>query len=81
MFKRLHRQRHSLRVRLTAWYGLVMAALLLLFAGLLYVLLAAGLAGELDRTLQVRAANLASTLGSDEAGGRPKGVTRTSTSK
>ncbi len=63
------RLNHSLRVQLTAWYGAVMAALLILFAGLLYILLAAGLAGELDRALQVRAADLASTLGNDEAGG------------
>ncbi len=56
----------NLRVRLTAWYGAVMGAMLGLFALLLYVLLALNLSQELDRALSVRGAAIATILQGDE---------------
>ncbi|MEJ7655043.1 MAG: sensor histidine kinase N-terminal domain-containing protein [Chloroflexia bacterium] len=45
----------SLRARLTAWHGLVLALTLVAFAASLYALLARGLTTEMDRTLDARA--------------------------
>lgn len=59
----------SLRVHLTAWYGTVMVALLVLFAMLLYLLLDTSLNQELDRALRVRSEEIANSLTGDEAGG------------
>lgn len=63
------RHRRSLRVHLTAWYGAAMAALLILFAVLLYLLLDTGLNQEMDSALRVRTEEIVNSLTGDEAGG------------
>ncbi|MEO5953416.1 MAG: histidine kinase dimerization/phospho-acceptor domain-containing protein, partial [Chloroflexia bacterium] len=63
------RRKRSLRVQLTAWYGAAMVALLVLFAAMLYLMLASGLNQELDRALRVRSEEIANSLTGDEAGG------------
>ncbi len=59
----------SLRLRLTLWYGSVMAILLLLFALFIYGLLATGLSHAVDQALRVRSDELTSTLNLDERTG------------
>lgn len=66
MLNGVRRHSRSLRVRLMAWYGGVMAALLVLFALLLYALLAVGLNQELDRALRVRSDDIATSLNGDD---------------
>ncbi len=61
----------SIRLRLTLWYVLLLAVILVVFSGALYAILSYSLLNEVDRTLQTRAAevqngaNAALTLQSD----------------
>jgi len=48
----------SIRLRLTLWYVLLLAAILLTFSGALYSILSFSLFNEVDRTLQTRAAEV-----------------------
>jgi two-component system OmpR family sensor kinase len=50
----------SLRVRLTLWYGLGLAVILLIFGGALYAFMARSLSAQVDRSLN-EAANIAVT--------------------
>lgn len=55
MVKFFHLERQTLRVRLTAWYMLLLALALVLFSGYLYLQLEKSLIAQLDTTLQVTA--------------------------
>src|SRR5574341_288722 len=48
----------SIRLRLTLWYVLLLAVILVLFSGALYAILSYSLLNEVDRTLQTRAAEV-----------------------
>lgn len=48
----------SIRLRLTLWYVLLLAVILVTFSGALYTILAFSLRDEVDRTLQTRAAEV-----------------------
>ncbi len=52
----------SIRLRLTLWYVLVLAVILLAFAGALYAVLSFSLFTEVDRRLQIRAADVQNSL-------------------
>lgn len=52
----------SLRLRLSLWYVLVLAGILVVFAGLLYAILSFSLLSEVDRRLQIRAADAQNSL-------------------
>jgi heavy metal sensor kinase len=52
----------SLRLRLTFWYGLLLALSLVGFASLLYVVLHANLERQVDEALRLRAAQIARSL-------------------
>ena len=59
----------TLRVRLTAWYMLLMALTLLFFSGYLYLRLEHSLLAQVDATLQVTASQALTNL--DEENGHP----------
>ncbi len=48
----------SIRLRLTLWYVLLLALILITFSGALYAILSFSLLNEVDRTLQTRAAEV-----------------------
>jgi len=48
----------SIRLRLTLWYVLLLAVILVVFSGALYAILSYSLFNEVDRTLQTRAAEV-----------------------
>ena len=48
----------SIRLRLTLWYVLLLAVILIVFSGALYSILSLSLYSEVDRTLQTRAAEV-----------------------
>ncbi|MBM3128733.1 MAG: HAMP domain-containing protein [Chloroflexi bacterium] len=52
----------SIRLRLSLWYVLVLAGILITFAGLLYAVLSFSLFSEVDRRLQIRAADVENSL-------------------
>jgi heavy metal sensor kinase len=52
----------SIRLRLTFWYVLLLAGLLVTFAGVLYAVLSFNLYHEVDRRLQIRAADVQNSL-------------------
>ena len=52
----------SIRLRLSLWYVLVLAGILVAFAGLLYAVLSFSLFSEVDRRLQIRAADVQNSL-------------------
>jgi|YNPNPStandDraft_1061719.scaffolds.fasta_scaffold17284_3 two-component system OmpR family sensor kinase len=52
----------SIRLRLTLWYVLVLAGILVIFAGVLYAVLSFNLFSEVDRRLQIRAADVQNSL-------------------
>lgn len=52
----------SIRFRLTLWYVLVLAGILATFAGALYAVLSFNLFSEVDRRLQIRAADVQNSL-------------------
>lgn len=60
-----HSLRQSLRLRLTLWYVALLAVVLLLFSGILFVRLTTTLQNSLDDTLRNRATLIAGTITSD----------------
>lgn len=52
----------SIRLRLTLWYVLVLAGILVTFAGVLYAVFSFNLFAEVDRRLQLRAADVQNSL-------------------
>lgn len=52
----------SIRLRLTLWYVLVLAGILATFSGVLYAVLSFNLFNEVDRRLQIRAADVQNSL-------------------
>jgi two-component system, OmpR family, sensor kinase len=52
----------SIRLRLTLWYVLLLAVILIAFGGMVYAILSFSLFGEVDRTLQGRASDVQSSL-------------------
>jgi len=68
MSKWWHPGQLTLRVRLTAWYMLLMALTLILFSGYLYFRLERSLLAQVDTTLQVTASQALTNL--DEENGR-----------
>ncbi len=52
----------SVRLRLTLWYVALLAVILLVFGGGMYVVLALSMLGEVDRTLETRAADLQNSV-------------------
>ncbi|MEW5721048.1 MAG: hypothetical protein AB1817_20650, partial [Chloroflexota bacterium] len=52
----------SIRLRLTLWYVLVLAVILVVFAGALYAAFSFSLSTEVDRRLQIRAADVQNSL-------------------
>jgi heavy metal sensor kinase len=53
----------SIRLRLTLWYVLVLAIILVVFAGVLYAVLSFSLYSEVDRRLEIRAFEVQTGLG------------------
>ena len=60
----------TIRVRLTLWYVVLLAAILVVFAMFLYLNLARSLHAELDRSLEVEAQQINAMVGLDK--GRPE---------
>lgn len=52
----------SIRLRLTLWYVLLLAVILILFSGLLFAILSFSLFDEADRRLEIRASEVNSSL-------------------
>ncbi len=52
----------SIRLRLTLWYVLLLAALLITFSGALYAMLSFSLLNEVDRRVQIRASEVSTSL-------------------
>jgi len=52
----------SIRLRLTLWYVLLLAVLLLIFSGTLYTIFSFSLFSEVDRRLEIRASEVTSSL-------------------
>src|SRR5579859_1248170 len=71
--RRLLRRASSIRVRLTLWYVALLAGILVVFSGLLYVSLSRSLGQELDLTLSSEATRLIASMnfesGAPELGG------------
>ena len=60
----------SLRVRLTLWYGISLALLLVIFAAVLYTLVARDLRDQVDRSLEESAAAAVRSLMESRRRGR-----------
>ena len=56
------RRAASIRVRLTLWYGAVLAIILIAFSGVLYLALSRSLSQEMDATLNTEAARLIASM-------------------
>src|ERR1700730_19132815 len=68
----LLRRPASIRVRLTLWYVALLAGILVVFSGLLYLSLSRSLSQELDLTLSTEASRLIASM-DFESGGAPLG--------
>ena len=58
----------SIRVRLTLWYGIALALILVLFAGSIYLVMSRALRGQVDASLEEAAAVAVRTLGEHRFG-------------
>src|SRR5205085_7699795 len=60
----------SIRIRLTLWYVALLAVILVIFSGLLYVSLSRSLRGEMDITLETEAQRLIASMDFDNGSPR-----------